>query len=76
MLKNKNQNLLKTGVYGMKFGDTNTDIIINSTDRNKLRLQKDLSTLYNNLDINLDINLVTTDKALIRVARESTISFN
>jgi hypothetical protein len=67
-----NQALLKTGVYGLKHGNSNSDTKISSLDRTQLRSVNDSSNVYSNNDLNMDGNVTTTDRTIVRLARDAT----
>ena len=66
-----NQVLFANGKYGLKFGNVNSDNVINSVDRIRSRLSPDRINGYAIEDINMDGNLTSTDRILSRLNYDS-----
>ena len=70
-IKGSNQISLGNNQFGLKTGNVNDDLYINSTDRVLVRNQKDTANIYSDFDINLDGQISSQDRSLSRLGKES-----
>ena len=70
-VKGGNQVSLGNNQFGLKPGNVNDDLYINSTDRVLVRNQKDAANVYSDYDINLDGQVSSQDRSLSRLGKES-----
>ncbi len=70
-VKGSNQISLGNNQFGLKPGNVNDDLYINSTDRVQVRNQKDAANIYSDYDINLDGQVSSQDRSLSRLGKES-----
>jgi hypothetical protein len=70
-VKGSNQAMLGDNQFGLKSGNVNDDLYINSSDRVLVRNQKDTANLYSDYDINLDGQISSQDRSLARLNKES-----
>jgi Ricin-type beta-trefoil lectin domain/Dockerin type I domain len=75
-VKSGNQSLIGTNsagisVYGMRYGDVNSDGYIDSLDRTIERLEAETSSAYIKTDVNLDSSISATDRNMVRLASDA-----
>jgi hypothetical protein len=63
-VRNSNQVLLKTGVYGLKRGNVNGDNGLNATDRNTVKSLPDALGVYSKFDVNMNGDITSTDRLI------------
>lgn len=66
-----NQTGLGDNQFGLKAGNVNDDLYINSSDRVLVRNQRDTANVYSDYDINLDGQISSLDRSLSRLGKES-----
>lgn len=71
-VRGSNQTTLGDNQFGLKAGNVNDDLYINSSDRVAVRSQRDTANVYSNFDINLDGQISSLDRSLSRLGKESS----
>lgn len=74
-VKAANQNLLGTvsgvNVYGMRFGDVNSDGYIDASDKNIVINSNEAVNSYSKIDVNIDSQIEPTDRNMMSTAGEA-----